>query len=192
MSDSESMDESTEMEEYEVTDCTKCPALVDNRNQIVNGIGDMDADIVFVGEAPGENEDIEGEPFVGRSGQKLTDMLNEAGLERSDVRITNTVRCRPPENRDPTDSECSNCRGYLLEEIRAVDPDYVIGLGATAVESLTGLDDSEISVLSNLGESHPLKEEDMDVPVVVCPHPAALIYRPSYRENVVELFEDFA
>lgn len=172
---------------YTVDECERCPALVENRSRIVDGTGPMDADIVFVGEAPGENEDENGEPFVGRSGQILNDMLESAGISRNDVRITNAVRCRPPENRDPTESECANCSGYLAEELSLIDPDHVIALGSTAFESLTGKND--ISVLSDLGTSHSCMFENIDVDITACPHPAALIYRPSYKDEVIELFK---
>ena len=89
-------------DDLRVKECERCPALVDSRSRIVNGAGPTDADLVFVGEAPGANEDDQGEPFVGRSGTVLDDALRDAGLARSDVRITNCVKCRPPDNRDPT------------------------------------------------------------------------------------------
>ncbi|MFB6189807.1 MAG: uracil-DNA glycosylase family protein, partial [Halapricum sp.] len=98
-----------------VTDCERCPELVASRSRIVNGVGPTDADLVFVGEAPGAQEDEQGEPFVGRSGDVLDDALRDAGLSRADVRITNCVRCRPPDNRDPKREELDNCRGYLEE-----------------------------------------------------------------------------
>src|SRR6056297_1290418 len=108
-----------------VTGCERCPALVESRSRIVNGVGPTDADLLFVGEAPGANEDEQGEPFVGRSGDVLDETLREAGLDRGDVRITNCVRCRPPDNRDPRKEELANCRGYLETEIDRVDPELV-------------------------------------------------------------------
>jgi len=112
-----------------VSDCTRCPDLVDSRSRIVNGVGPAEAALLFVGEGPGKTEDQQGEPFVGRSGSVLDDALGEAGLLREEVRITNCVRCRPPENRDPTTDELANCRGYLNSEISTVDPDLVVTLG---------------------------------------------------------------
>lgn len=175
---------------FTVEDCTKCPALVENRSRIVDGVGPMDADIVFVGEAPGENEDKNGEPFVGKSGTILDDMLKEAGISRGEVRITNAVRCRPPDNRDPTEEECRNCSGYLAKELDLIDPKYVIALGATSFESLTGVED--ISVLSDLGSSYSCQFDEVNVDIIACPHPAALIYRPSYEDDVIELFKSFS
>jgi Uracil-DNA glycosylase len=118
-----------------VTDCKQCSDLVASRGQIVNGVGPDDAALVFVGEAPGATEDEEGEPFVGRSGSVLDDALADAGVERADVRITNCVRCRPPENRDPTTAELANCRGYLDGEIKAVDPTLVVTWGRCQVNT---------------------------------------------------------
>lgn len=175
---------------FTVDDCTKCPALVENRSRIVDGVGPMDAEVVFVGEAPGENEDENGEPFIGRSGQILNDMLDQAGISRENVRITNAVRCRPPDNRDPTETECSNCSGYLQTELDLIEPDHVVALGSTAFESLTGRDD--ISVLSDLGNSHSCIFDEIDLDIIACPHPAALIYRPSYKDNVIDLFDSFS
>lgn len=176
--------------DFTVTDCHKCQDLVSNRSQIVDGVGPMDADIVLVGEAPGENEDENGEPFVGRSGQILNDMLEESGINREDIRITNAVRCRPPDNRDPTEQECSNCSVHLSNELDLIDPDYVIALGATAFDSLTGVDD--ISVLSDLGDKKPCQFEGIESDIIACPHPAALIYRPSYKDDVINLFESLS
>src|SRR6056297_1460256 len=113
----------------DVTACERCPALVESRSRIVNGVGPDDAALLFVGEAPGAQEDEQGEPFVGRSGSVLDDALRDNGLSRADVRITNCVRCRPPENRDPRTEELANCRGYLEAEIERIDPDVVVTLG---------------------------------------------------------------
>ena len=111
-----------------VEDCERCPNLVESRTQIVNGVGPIDASLLIVGEAPGENEDKQGEPFVGKSGDLLNDELNKNGISRSDVRITNTIRCRPKDNRDPRKNEIKNCFGYLENEISVVDPDVVLTL----------------------------------------------------------------
>src|SRR6056297_3689385 len=120
----------------DVTACERCPALVESRSRIVNGVGPDDAALLFVGEAPGANEDEQGEPFVGRSGSILDDALRDAGLGRADVRITNCVRCRPPENRDPTADELSNCRGFLEAELQNVAPDVVVTLGKVPSQHL--------------------------------------------------------
>lgn len=162
----------------EVTGCERCPTLVDSRSRIVDGTGPSDADLLFVGEAPGAQEDTQGEPFVGRSGDVLEAGLRDAGLDRSDVRITNCVRCRPPENRDPTREELANCRGYLEREVAAVDPELLVTLGKVPAEHLLG---RSVAVTTEAGEVY-----DADVGgsrrILVCVHPAATLYDPGQRE----------
>jgi len=117
--------------------CTKCP-LSQSRTQVVFGAGNADADLMFVGEAPGAEEDRQGLPFVGRSGALLTSMLENAGISREDVFIANTLKCRPPENRDPTQVEIETCRPWLFEQIRLIEPRVVATLGNFATKLLTG------------------------------------------------------
>lgn len=108
--------------------CTSC-RLCEGRTQVVFGDGDPEADAVFVGEAPGQHEDEQGVPFVGRSGQLLDQLLGEIGLERRDVYIANVVKCRPPSNRDPRADEIEACKGYLSEQLQLIDPKVVVTLG---------------------------------------------------------------
>ena len=122
--------------DIDVHDCTRCPALCDNRSRIVNGVGPVDADLCFVGEGPGEREDEQGEPFVGRSGEVLDDALRDRGRSRRDVRIVNCVRCRPPDNRDPHSEELANCRPYLEREIDLADPELIVTLGKVPAQHL--------------------------------------------------------
>ncbi|WP_284012258.1 uracil-DNA glycosylase [Halobaculum litoreum] len=161
------------------TDCERCPALVESRSRIVNGVGPADADLVFVGEAPGANEDAEGEPFVGRSGTVLDDALRDAGLARADVRITNCVRCRPPDNRDPTTDELANCRGYLAEELARVDPELVVTLGKVPSQHLL---DRSVAVTTENGEVFDARVGDTAVRLLVCLHPAATLYDRSQAD----------
>ncbi|MEF8976196.1 MAG: uracil-DNA glycosylase, partial [Halapricum sp.] len=156
-----------------VTDCQRCPELVDSRSQIVNGVGPTDTDLLFVGEAPGAQEDQEGEPFVGRSGDVLDDALRDAGLSRADVRITNCVRCRPPDNRDPTSEELDNCRGYLEEEIDRVDPDVIVTLGKVPSQHLL---ERDVAVTSEAGELFDATIAGQPRRVLVSVHPAATLY----------------
>jgi len=162
-----------------VSDCRRCADLVESRSQIVNGVGPADANLVFVGEAPGEQEDREGDPFVGRSGSILDDALGDAGAERSVVRITNTVRCRPPDNRDPTTAERDACRDHLDAELRAVDPAVVVALGKVPAEFLL---DRSVAVTSAAGsvETVPIGGRPRDL--IVSVHPAATLYDRSQRE----------
>jgi uracil-DNA glycosylase family 4 len=108
--------------------CTAC-RLSEGRTQVVFGDGNPEADVVFVGEAPGQHEDEQGVPFVGRSGQLLDQLLGEIGLERADVYIANVVKCRPPSNRDPRPDEIEACKGYLSEQLKLIDPRVVVTLG---------------------------------------------------------------
>jgi DNA polymerase len=159
--------------------CERCPALVESRSRIVDGVGPMDADLLFVGEAPGANEDEQGEPFVGRSGDVLDDGLREVGLARQDVRITNCVRCRPPDNRDPTTDERANCRGYLDREIATVDPELIITLGKVPAELLL---DRSVAVTNEAGDIDELTVDGQQWRVLICVHPAATLYDPSQRD----------
>jgi DNA polymerase len=172
-----------EMDGLEVTDCPRCPALVDARSRIVNGTGPGDADVLFVGEAPGAQEDQQGEPFVGRSGSKLDDVLHEVGLDRGDVRITNCVRCRPPENRDPTAEELGNCREWLDREIDAVDPAVIVTLGKVPSEHLLGRD---VAVKKEAGELEEVRIADAPRRVLVCGHPASVFYDRSKEGTLRE------
>ena len=163
-----------------VTGCERCSALVDSRTRIVDGTGPGDADLLFVGEAPGATEDAEGKPFVGRSGAVLDSGLRDVGLDRSDVRITNCARCRPPGNRDPTVEERENCRDYLDLEIAAVDPELVVTLGKVPAEHLLG---RSVAVTSEAGEIHEGDLGGTTRPVLVCVHPAATLYDPGQQET---------
>jgi DNA polymerase len=163
-----------------VTDCERCPALCESRSRIVNGTGPADADLVFVGEAPGEREDAEGEPFVGRSGDVLDDALRDAGFARADVRITNCVRCRPPDNRDPTVEELDNCRDYLASELAAVDPELVVTLGKVPSGHLL---DREVAVTTEAGELFDARVGDRSYRLLVCLHPAATLYDRGQAET---------
>ena len=167
--------------DIDVHDCTRCPVLCDNRSRIVNGVGPVDADLCFVGEAPGEREDEQGEPFVGRSGEVLDDALRDRGRSRQDVRIVNCVRCRPPDNRDPTTAELENCREYLAAELDAVDPAVVVALGKVPAEHLLG---RSVAVTKEAGTLHDARLAGQPRRVLVCVHPAATLYDPSQRETL--------
>ncbi|MBT4955376.1 MAG: uracil-DNA glycosylase [Nitrosopumilus sp.] len=119
----------------QVTKCTKCE-LSETRNNSVPGKGNYKADVIFVGEAPGKNEDMNGEPFIGIAGKKLTMALESAGVTREEVYITNIVKCRPPKNRVPTTDERNTCQNYLEKEIEIIKPKIICILGNTAFNSL--------------------------------------------------------
>jgi len=173
-------DDCWDAETLGVSGCEACPALVESRSRIVDGVGPADADLLFVGEAPGATEDERGEPFVGRSGDVLDEGLRAVGLARQDVRITNCVRCRPPNNRDPKTEERENCRSYLDRELLAVKPELVITLGKVPAEHLLG---RAVAVTSEAGRIHELTIGDHTQRLLVCVHPAATLYDPSQRET---------
>lgn len=118
-------------------DCTKCP-LAASRTNVVFGAGSVTADVMIVGEAPGQKEDEQGVPFVGRSGQLLDRLLGEVTLARTDVYIANVVKCRPPSNRDPRPDEIAACKGYLNHQIELLDPKIVVTLGNFSMKLLLG------------------------------------------------------
>ncbi len=187
MDEVEELGDPTErMDGLAVTECERCPNLVDSRSQIVSGTGPADADLVFVGEAPGAHEDEQGEPFVGRSGDVLDETLREAGLDRGDVRITNCVRCRPPDNRDPHVDELANCKGYLGAEFAQLDPELVVTLGKVPAEHLL---ERDVAVTSEAGETYDCELGGESHLVMISVHPAATLYDPSQGETFTSTIE---
>jgi DNA polymerase len=166
-----------------VGSCERCPALVDSRSQIVEGVGPVDADLVVVGEGPGANEDEAGEPFVGRSGDILDEAFRDAGLARADVRITNCVRCRPPDNRDPRTDELANCRGHLEAEIARLDPDLIVTLGKVPSEHLLG---RSVGITAESGDVVDARLGKASRRVLLSVHPAATLYDRSQRDGFFE------
>ena len=152
----------------EAADCTRCP-LATTRTQVVFGVGDPDADLMFVGEAPGRDEDLRGEPFVGRSGQLLDRLLaEELGIERRAVYIANVVKCRPPDNRDPKPEEIASCRPYLETQVELIAPKVVVTLGNFATKLLLATDQG---ITKLRGASYPMGDAFL-VPTF---HPAAAL-----------------
>ncbi|MBV0902450.1 uracil-DNA glycosylase [Haloarcula salina] len=178
-----------QMDGLDVVDCERCDDLCASRSRIVNGVGPADADLLFVGEAPGANEDERGEPFVGRSGDVLDETLREVGLDRGDVRITNCVRCRPPDNRDPRTGELANCREYLETEIDRVDPEVVVTLGKVPAEHLL---ERDVAVTGEAGEVFDVAVAGQPRRVLVSVHPAATLYDPSQSETFEAALETAA
>src|ERR1700691_5767634 len=120
-------------------ECTRCKLHKQGRKQIVFGVGNPRADLMFVGEGPGADEDMQGEPFVGRAGQLLNNMIKAMGLRREDVYIANVVKCRPPGNRTPERDECDPCSPFLMRQIAVIKPKVVVALGATAAKNLLAM-----------------------------------------------------
>jgi uracil-DNA glycosylase len=123
-------------------ECTRCPLHKQGRKQIVFGVGDPKAELMFVGEGPGADEDEQGEPFVGRAGQLLNNMIKAMGIAREQVYIANIVKCRPPGNRTPEREECETCSPFLMRQIAAVKPKVIVALGATAAKTLLAMNSS--------------------------------------------------
>jgi uracil-DNA glycosylase family 4 len=169
----------------EVEGCTKCP-LYETRTKAVFGAGNADADLMFVGEAPGAEEDKQGLPFVGRAGQLLNQMLGEIELAREDVFICNVLKSRPPGNRDPLPAEIGACEPYLFEQVRLIQPRVLCTLGNFATKLLTG---SPTGITKVRGE--PQLHELGGRPVFLLPlfHPAAALRTPAVKET---LRSDFA
>lgn len=167
---------------YTVDACKRCDELTESRSRIVNGVGDCALGAVFVGEAPGADEDEEGEPFVGRSGEVLTEKLNALDVSRDEVRITNSVRCRPPENRDPRVGELENCRPYLVAEIDTLDPNVVCTLGRVPTKNLV---DGVGAMRDVVGDEIKAEIGAKERLVVPCYHPAAMLYDRS-KEDVID------
>ena len=126
----------------EIGDCTRCRLHKQGRKQIVFGVGNPNAELMFIGEGPGADEDEQGEPFVGRAGQLLNKMIEAMGLKREQVYIANVVKCRPPGNRTPEKDECDICSPFLLKQVEAIRPKAIVALGAVAAKTLLGVADS--------------------------------------------------
>jgi uracil-DNA glycosylase family 4 len=158
-----------------VAECTSC-GLHETRTQTVFGVGNPNADWLIIGEAPGQEEDRRGEPFVGRAGQLLDQMLMAIGLDRASVFIANVLKCRPPNNRDPARNEAEACRHYLEQQIELINPKIVLAVGRIAAQMLLASD----APLGRLrGREHSLR--DGALPLVVTYHPAYLLRSPSQK-----------
>jgi len=161
----------------QVAQCTLCE-LHKSRTQTVFGTGRRDADWLIVGEAPGRDEDLQGEPFVGRAGQLLNAMLKAVGLERGDVYIANILKCRPPDNRDPRPEEVLRCEPYLMRQIALIQPKLILAVGRVAAQNLLKTD-TPIGKLR--GRVHRLG--DTGIPVVATYHPAYLLRSPQEKRK---------
>ena len=162
--------------------CVKCPNLATSRKTVVFGVGNADAELMFVGEAPGADEDAQGEPFVGAAGQLLTKIIKAMGLSRKTVYIANILKCRPdmppqtPGNRKPTADEMKTCMPYLLEQIDVIKPKVIVALGATAVEGLLGKTEGITKLRGNF-------KSFRDTPLMPTFHPAYLLRNQAMSEK---------
>jgi uracil-DNA glycosylase len=169
----------------EVAGCTKC-RLAQTRTQVVFGVGNPDADLMFVGEAPGFHEDKQGYPFVGQAGKLLDRLLAGIGLSRQDVYIANTLKCRPPGNRDPMPDESEACEGHLFRQVALIRPQVISTLGNFATKLLSG---KQTGITRVHGHPQPATLGGLDVLLYPLYHPAAALYTPAMLK-VLE--EDFA
>jgi uracil-DNA glycosylase len=159
----------------DIGECTRC-RLHKGRTNLVFGVGNVNADIMFVGEGPGADEDAQGEPFVGRAGQLLNNMISAMGLRREDVYIANVVKCRPPGNRTPEREECDTCIPFLLRQIEVIHPKVIVALGAVAAKNLLAVNDS----MANLrGRWYDFKGARL----LVTYHPAFLLRDPRQKKE---------
>ncbi len=156
--------------------CTKC-RLAGTRTQVVWGTGNANADLMFIGEAPGRDEDLKGEPFVGRAGQLLTDIIKAMKLSREDVYIANVIKCRPPENRNPEPDELEMCRPYIRTQIGLIKPKVIVTLGKFAMQSLTGKAHAVSAARGQWTEYEGIR-------VMPTYHPAYLLRTPSAKRDV--------
>ena len=163
-------------------ECLNCHAceLSKTRTQVVFGVGDPEAEVLFIGEAPGKNEDEQGEPFVGRGGKLLDEMLAMIGLRREYIYITNSVKCRPPENRDPLNTEKDACRGYLRRQVKLMRPKIIVCLGRISAMEMIKPD-------FKITQEHGLFFEKKGVLMTAIYHPAALLRDTDKKP---EAFED--
>ena len=171
---------STELAAFasEVAGCTKC-RLAQGRTQVVFGVGDPDADLMFVGEAPGFHEDKQGEPFVGQAGKLLDRLLEGIGLERSQVYIANVLKCRPPGNRDPMPDEIEACEGHLFRQVALIQPKVIATLGNFATKLLSG---KQLGITRVHGQEQAATIGGLAVTLYPIYHPAAALYTPKMLE----------
>lgn len=169
-------------------DCTRCRLHKQGRKQIVFGVGNPNADLMFIGEAPGADEDQQGEPFVGRAGQLLTNMIKAMGLEREQVYIANIIKCRPPNNRTPERDECETCSPFLMRQVATIKPKVIVALGAVAAKTLLAINDSMSNLRGRWYEFKPTGVRSNDpnwsgAKLAVTYHPAFLLRDPRQKKE---------
>lgn len=160
----------------EIGDCTRCRLHKQGRKQIVFGVGNPNAELMFIGEAPGADEDEQGEPFVGRAGQLLNNMIKAMGLQREDVYIANIIKCRPPSNRTPERDECETCSPFLMQQIKVISPKAIVALGAVAAKTL-------LAVNAPMSELRGHWYDFRGTKLAVTYHPAFLLRDPRQKKE---------
>jgi len=157
-------------------ECTRCPLHKQGRKQIVFGVGNPNAELMFIGEAPGADEDQQGEPFVGRAGQLLNNMIKAMGIQREDVYIANIIKCRPPGNRTPEREECETCSPFLMRQIAAIKPKVIVALGAVAAKTL-------LAINAPMSELRGRWFDFRGTKLAVTYHPAFLLRDPRQKKE---------
>jgi uracil-DNA glycosylase family 4 len=160
----------------DIGDCTRCRLAKQGRKQIVFGVGNPRAELMFIGEAPGADEDIQGEPFVGRAGQLLNNMIKAMGLSREQIYIANIIKCRPPGNRTPERDECETCSQFLMRQIAAIKPKAIVALGAVAAKTLLAMNASMMDLRGKWYDFRGTK-------LAVTYHPAFLLRDPRQKKE---------
>src|SRR5204863_7519785 len=163
----------------DIGDCTRCKLHGQGRTQVVFGVGNPEADLMFVGEAPGADEDVQGIPFVGRAGQLLTKIIESIGLKREDVYIANVIKCRPPDNRNPEPDEVAACEPFLFRQIDYIRPKVIVALGTFAARSLLKTDEPISRLRGRVFDYRGAK-------LIPTFHPAYLLRNPGCRREVWE------
>src|SRR5207244_7336697 len=160
----------------DIGDCTRCRLHKQGRKQIVFGAGNPHAELMFIGEAPGADEDQQGEPFVGRAGQLLNNMIKAMGIQREDVYIANIIKCRPPGNRTPEREECETCSPFLMRQIAAIKPKVIVALGAVAAKTL-------LAINAPMAELRGQWYDFRGTKLAVTYHPAFLLRDPRQKKE---------
>jgi uracil-DNA glycosylase len=160
----------------DIGDCTRCRLHKQGRKQIVFGVGNPRAELMFIGEAPGADEDEQGEPFVGRAGQLLNNMIKAMGLRREDVYIANIIKCRPPNNRTPERDECETCSPFLMRQIEVISPKAIVALGAVAAKTL-------LAINAPMSELRGRWYDFRGTKLAVTYHPAFLLRDPRQKKE---------
>ena len=173
-----------ELLQQEASGCTRC-RLAEGRTQVVFGVGNPDAELMFVGEAPGFHEDKQGYPFVGQAGKLLDKLLAGIGLTRADAYIANVLKCRPPGNRDPMPDEIEQCEGYLFRQIESIEPKLVATLGNFATKLLSG---KQLGITRVHGQEQEVTLGGLHVTLYPLYHPAAALYTPRMLQVLEEDF----
>ena len=162
-----------------IGDCTRCKLHLLGRTQVVFGVGNPDANLMFVGEAPGRDEDLQGIPFIGRAGQLLTKIIESIGLRREDVYIANVIKCRPPENRNPEPDEVNTCEPFLFQQIDTIKPKVIVALGKFAAQAL-------LRTLDPISRLRGRVYDYRGAKLIPTFHPAYLLRNPSSKREVWE------